>query len=108
MAQLRDAYDGFLARNCEVVVTGPETAEAFRNYWKEHRLPFTGLPDPTHGVLKLYGQQVKLFKLGRMPAQVMVDLEGKARFVHYGHSMRDIPDNADLFLLLDRLNEERP
>ncbi len=106
MAQLRDAYDGYEARNCEVLVVGPESAEAFQSYWDKHKLPFIGLPDPTHQVLKLYGQQVSLFKLGRMPAQVMVDDRGQVRFVHYGHSMGDIPDNADLFFLLDRLNAE--
>jgi peroxiredoxin Q/BCP len=31
-------------------------------------LPFIGLPDPGHRVLKLYGQEMKLFKLGRLPA----------------------------------------
>ncbi len=67
-------------------------------------LPFIGLPDPTHSVLKLYGQEVNLFKLGRMPAQVLIDKTGLARFVHYGHSMADIPPNAELLELLDELN----
>ena len=107
MAQLRDAYDGYEARSCAVIVVGPETAEAFQAYWKKHLLPFIGLPDPTHEVLKSYGQQVKLFKLGRMPAQVLVDRKGIVRFVHYGHSMRDIPDNDGLFLLLDRINADQ-
>ena len=107
MAQLRDAYDGYLSRNSEVIVAGPEAPETFQAYWQKHRLPFVGLPDPTHKVLKLYGQQVRLFKLGRMPAQVTVDIEGMVRYVHYGHSMRDIPANAHLFAILDRLNAER-
>ena len=62
----------------------------------EHDLPFIGLPDPKASVLKLYGQEVNLFKLGRMPAQVIVDKAGVARFVHYGHSMSDIPENAEV------------
>jgi peroxiredoxin Q/BCP len=57
-------------------------------------------------VLKLYGQQVNLFKLGRMPAQVLVDKAGKARYVHYGHSMSDIPSNEELLALLDEINQE--
>jgi hypothetical protein len=55
-------------------------------------------------VLKLYGQEVNLFKLGRMPAQVIVDKAGVARFVHYGHSMSDIPSNAEILSSLDELN----
>ena len=67
-------------------------------------LPFTGLPDPKHTVLKLYGQEIKLFKLGRMPAQVFVDRLGMVRFVHYGQAMSDIPENAELLALLDEIN----
>jgi peroxiredoxin Q/BCP len=57
-------------------------------------------------VLKRYGQEVKLFKLGRMPAQVIVDKQGQARYVHYGHSMSDIPPNDELLAILERLRVE--
>ena len=70
MAQLRQDYALFVARDVEVVVVGPEDAAAFAAYWQKESLPFVGLPDPTHSVLKLYGQEINLFKLGRMPAQV--------------------------------------
>jgi peroxiredoxin Q/BCP len=39
-----------------------------------------------------------------MPAQVIVDKSGIARYVHYGHDMTDIPANAELFALLDEIN----
>ena len=104
MAQLRQDYAEFIKLETRVIVVGPEDAGAFQSYWKKHDLPFIGLPDPTAGVLKLYGQEVNLFKLGRMPAQVIVDKSGNARFVHYGHSMSDIPENAELFDLLDQIN----
>lgn len=104
MAQLRDDHHLFEARRAVIMVIGPETADAFRDYWHRHRLPFVGLPDPEHRVLKQYGQQVNLFKLGRMPAQVIVDIDGRVRFVHYGHSMKDIPANDELVSILDRLN----
>ena len=54
-------------------------------------------------VLKLYGQKVNLFKLGRMPAQMLVDKEGVLRFIHYGHSMKDIPENSEMLKLIDTL-----
>ena len=104
MAQLRQGYEEFRARGAEVVVVGPEGAKAFSSYWEKHGLPFTGLPDPGHTVLKRYGQEVKLFKLGRMPAQVVVDKSGRVRYVHYGHSMSDIPPNEEILGLLDELN----
>ena len=104
MAQLRREYSEFVARDVEVVVVGPENARAFADYWEKEELPFVGLPDPKHRVLKLYGQEVKLFKLGRMPAQVLIDKAGVARFVHYGHDMQDIPENAEILALADELN----
>lgn len=107
MAQLRQGYQGFLDRGGEVVVVGPEGAESFADYWKGNQLPFVGLPDPKHTVLKLYGQEVKLFKFGRMPAQVVVGRGGRVRYVHYGHSMGDIPSNAEIWAILDTLDQER-
>lgn len=104
MAQLRQDYGEFVKRQTQVIVVGKDSPEVFRAYWQEHDLPFVGLPDPKASVLKLYGQEVKLFKFGRMPAQVIVDKRGQARYVHYGHSMSDIPENAELLTLLDRIN----
>jgi peroxiredoxin len=106
MAQLRQDYQQFVERGAEVVVVGPEDQEAFQDYWEKEALPFVGLPDPTHSVLKLYGQEVNLFKLGRMPAQVAIDRNSVARYVHYGHSMQDIPPNDEILALLDELNQE--
>ena len=104
MAQLRQDYQEFVKRQAQVIVVGPEDAKAFAAYWQQHDLPFVGLPDPKASVLKLYGQEVNLFKLGRMPAQVIVDQVGVARFVHYGHSMSDIPPNEEVLALLDQLS----
>jgi len=101
MVQLRQDYEKFVKLDTEIIVAGPEKAEAFRDYWAKENLPFIGLPDPEHKVLKLYGQEVKIFKLGRMPAQVMIDKSGKVRFVHYGHSMSDIPPNEEIINLLE-------
>jgi peroxiredoxin len=104
MAQLRHDYSEFVARDVSVVVVGPEDAAAFARYFEKEALPFVGLPDPKHSVLKLYGQQVSLFKLGRMPAQVLIDKAGIARYVHYGHDMKDIPENAELLELADEID----
>lgn len=106
MAQLRREYHNFVERETEVVVVGPEPQKLFVDYWANHQLPFIGLPDPEHRVLKLYGQEIKLFKLGRMPAQVIVDKTGQVRYAHYGHSMSDIPRNAEILALLDELNSQ--
>jgi len=104
MAQLRQDYAQFVARDIEVVVVGPENAQAFADYFAKESLPFIGLPDSKASVLTLYGQEVNLFKLGRMPAQVLIDKAGVARYVHYGHNMSDIPANEELLALGDKIN----
>ncbi len=106
MAQLRQDHAQFQARQAEIVVVGPENREAFERYWTREKLPFVGLPNPRSTILKQYGQEVKLFKLGRMPAQLIIDRHGTVRYVHYGHSMSDIPPNEELLELLDELNRQ--
>jgi peroxiredoxin len=105
MAQLRLDFDEFKRRGVTIVVAGPEGADAFEKYFRENDLPFVGIPDPAHSILKKYGQEVNLFRLGRMPAQVVVDRAGVARFAHYGHDMSDIPSNAEVLALIDGLDD---
>ncbi len=105
MAQLRQDFHKFEDADTKILVIGPEGSKQFKRYWAENHLPFTGLPDPKHSVLRRYGQEVNLFKLGRMPAQVLVDKAGVARFVHYGHEMSDIPSNQELLDLIHQLNQ---
>ena len=104
MAQLRQDFEKITALDTVIIIVGPESAGAFKIYWKENNLPFIGLPDPKHIVLKKLGQEVNLFKLGRMPAQVIVDKSGIVRFAHYGHQMADIPDNNEIIDLLKEIN----
>jgi peroxiredoxin len=103
MMQLHHDYNKFVEKDTEIVAIGPENAKSFQHYWEEKGLKFHGIPDAKHSVLKLYGQKVNLFKLGRMPAQMLVDKEGVLRYVHYGHSMQDIPENSEIFKLIDSL-----
>ncbi len=105
MAQLRQDYEQFQARRTEVVVIGPEDSAAFQAYWEKEKLPFVGLPDPQHTVLKMYGQEINLFKFGRQPAQLIIDRHSRVRFVHYGHSMSDIPSTEEVLALLDLLQD---
>lgn len=105
MAQLRRDHAEFENRDTKVVVVGPEKTQSFQDYFSKHSLPFIGLPDPKHSVLKLYGQQVKIFKFGRMPAQLLIDKSGQVRFIHYGHDMTDIPKTKEMLELVAQINE---
>lgn len=101
--QLHQDYDKFVNKDTIVVSIGPENAQKFKKYWEENDFKFYGIPDEEHSVLKLYGQKVNIFKLGRMPAQMLIDKNGLLRYIHYGHSMKDIPENSEIFDLIDNL-----
>jgi peroxiredoxin len=106
MAQLRQDYQQFVRRNTEIIAIGPETTKVFADWWHEHEMPFIGIADPGHIIAKMYGQQVKLTKLGRMPASFVIDKNGAIRYKHFGESMADIPLSQEMLLLIDDLNKE--
>lgn len=106
MAQLRQDYKQFVQRNVEIIVVGPEDHRAFADYWQKEQMPFIGLADPDHQVANRYGQEVKLLKLGRMPALMVIDKQGQVRYQHYADNMRDYIPNAALLALLDEINYE--
>ena len=107
MVQLRQDYQQFVNRDAEILVVGPDNRKAFVDHWEKEQFPFVGLPDPTHKVADLYGQEVKLLKFGRMPAMIVIDKQGQIRYRHYANSMRDIPENRDVLNLLDSLDAEQ-
>jgi peroxiredoxin Q/BCP len=104
LARLKDGYTDFTSRDVEILAVGPDKFEKFVAYWNENEIPFPGLPDPEKQVSKLYKQEVNLFKLGRMPLNAIMDRSGHIRFIHYGYSMSDIPDNEPLLQVIDELN----
>lgn len=87
---------------------GPNSPSAFEQYWENESIPFVGLPDPDHGVARMYRQEVNLFKMGRMPLNCVIDKDGYIRFAHYGASMSDIPSDDELFRVIDELNKASP
>jgi hypothetical protein len=107
MAQLSQDHDKFIAQDTEMVVVGPEGTEAFFMYWKHSKPPFIGLFNPTHPVLKRYGQEVNLFTFGRQPAQVTIDKHGQVRFVDCGYDPNDIPSNEEILTLQKEITNER-
>lgn len=102
---MRDRYAEFTAHGAEIIAVGPNDMSTFQRYWANENILYVGLPDPDHQVSKLYRQEVNLLKLGRMPLNCVVDINGRIRYVHYGSSMRDIPDNETFFNVIDQLNK---
>ena len=106
MAQLRQDYQEFVSRDAKVVVVGPDSESAFRDFWQKEDMPVIGLADPSHTVARRYGQEVKLLKLGRMPAMMIIDKSGVVRYKHYGDAMSDIPPSSEILAVLDALNDK--
>ena len=78
--------------------------EHFNGSGRAEKMPFIGLSDVGNRTAKQYFQEFNLFKYGWVPALFVVDKSGVIRFVHYGNSMSDIPENEKVLELLDEIN----
>jgi peroxiredoxin len=101
---MRDHYSEFISRGAEIVAVGPDGTSTFQRYWENEKIPYIGLPDPEKKVLRLYKQEVNIFKLGRMPLNCVIGVDGRIRYVHFGSNMSDIPDNETFLRVIDQLN----
>lgn len=89
-----------------IIAIAPIGSEQVKSYWEEAGIPFIGNPDYAHTIAKLYRQQVKLLKMGRMPAMVLIDKHGIMRMAHYSDSMSDYISVEDLLVQIRHLNDE--
>lgn len=104
MIELARAYPEFQKRTTEILAVGVDTAPAFERFWTAQEIPYRGLPDTERRVLRKYGQQVNLLRLGRLPAVVVIDRDGIVRYIHYGGSMMDIPPVSRLLEEIDKIS----
>lgn len=98
---MRQDYPEFQKRGVEIVAIAPDGPRALARYWERENIPFYGVPDPEHQIAERFGQEVKLTRLGRLPAVIVLDADGIVRAAWYGESMRDIPSNDEVLAVLD-------
>lgn len=98
---MRRDYIKFINGDVQILVIGPEDEETFRFHWERNDYPFVGIPDPEHQIADLYGQQVNLIRMGRMPAQIVIDRDGYIRYKNFGNSMRDITSNEQILKVIE-------
>lgn len=60
--------------------------------------------DKEEKVAKMLNQEKKLLKLGRLPGLLILDKENIIRYAYYSDSMKDIPENDELFEVINNLN----
>jgi len=56
--------------------------------------------DTKHEIVTLLKQDVKILRLGRLPAILIVDKQGTVQYAYYGSSFLDIPSNRELIRTL--------
>ena len=101
---MRDHYSEFISRGAEIVAVGTDSVSSFQKYLEKEKIPYIGLPDPDRNVPRLYKQEVNIFKLGRMPLNCVVGIDGRIRYVHFAANMTDIPDNETFLHVIDQIN----
>lgn len=84
-----------------VLAVGPDVESRFRKYFANHGLPFEGIADPDHRIANLYGQEVSLLRLGRLPVLALVGKDGRLRALHYACSMSDLPPTKQILQALE-------
>lgn len=100
MVQLHQDQEEFTKRNIEVVAICPESEEKIQSYLDKQDLYFTLVADPSHKLADQMNQQVKILKLGRMPAQILISPTGQLIFEHHSRNMKDIIGNQKIFELV--------
>ncbi len=96
MMQLHQDRNLFAQKNIKVIVICPETIEGIEQFLTGHELAFDLVADNDHTLATKYGQKVVLLKLGRMPAQLIINKEETVVFRHYAKNMVDIIENKEI------------
>ena len=90
-------------RGVTVVAIGPHTAEEVAKHLKSHPTPFVMLADPDGAVFDAYDVPSRLISLGQQPATYVIDRDGVIRFDAVGAQQWNIPSNATVVEVLDKL-----
>lgn len=107
MVQLHQDIAKFNKANIQVVVICPEDTDKIEKFIAGQPLDFTLIADPKHQLADQYNQQVKLLKLGRMPAQILIDQNHQYLLEHHAKNMADIVENDIVIRALNTPSKQR-
>ncbi len=97
MVQLHQDREKFKEKGIKIIVVCPENEEKIKKYLDKEPLDLVFVADPTHTLADFYKQQVKIFKFGRLPAQILLDKDRNTVFEHFATSMKDVVENERVF-----------
>lgn len=96
MLQLQQDIEKFKAKGVKIIAVCPEKEDKVDAFIKKNNCTFDFLSDSDHKHADKYGQKVKLLKLGRMPAQILMDKDEKIIFSHFANNMKAIVENDEV------------
>ncbi|MFX1375788.1 MAG: peroxiredoxin family protein [Promethearchaeota archaeon] len=99
-------YEKIHDKSTEIVAILPDKLENAKQFELNFVKNFPLYYDKNKEVNKLLKQEVKFLKMGRMPAILIIDTQGIIRYAYYGDSMDDIPENEELFAILEKINKQ--
>ncbi len=97
MMRLHHDIEKFDKKSIRVIAVCPESVLGIEKFTNKQPMNFDMLSDEKHLIADKYRQQVKILKLGRLPAQIVIDKDQKVVFKHIGSNMKDIVEE-DAFL----------
>jgi peroxiredoxin len=100
---LRDDYRLFRERGAEVIGIGPHDLSEVETLVQSMALPFPVAADADRAVFAMYDVQSRALSLGQRPALYVVDRQGIVRWAHLGWQQWDLPTNAEVLAVLERL-----
>ena len=104
MGRLGKDYEKFEALNAVLYpITADKVENAQKLETKYGKGKFPVYYDENKKVTKLLNQQWRLVKMGRMPGLLVIDKDGIIQWAYYSDSMHDIPKNAVVLEVLEKL-----
>ena len=102
-------YEKFVEKNVAlypILVDNLNNAQRMHTTFAKRKFPI--FYDSDENIAKkVLNQEWKIFKLGRMPALIVVDKNQIIHYAHYGDNMHDIPENEEVLAVLDRINNNK-
>jgi peroxiredoxin len=104
MVHVRDIIEEFVKRDAKVLGISAQDGEELRKYLTFHSMPFTVVNDVNKDVIKAYGLEHDVGPprgVTARPTGIILDGEGRMRFIYIGAENDDLPLDKDLFEVLD-------
>ncbi len=97
MVRLHQEKDFLKSKNVNLVVIVPENEAGLTKYLNNTSINLNFVSDSKHTIADKYHQAVKFLKLGRMPAQILLDKDLNVVYEHHASNMKDVVLESEIF-----------